>query len=151
MELAEAFVVEDVFCRSSVDEDSPHIAAVDASSEGDGMFHHGWIGDELLPGECDFLLLSFQGGRHMVNFFDVVQPMLELRDGARLFGDCPNHSARTAIVVIVIGVVWSSVLSCICFVLLQMSLFNEFLNCTPEGKVLLGSMSHVVVERTKLG
>ena len=87
----------------------------------------------------------------MIDLFDVVQPMLELRDRARLLGDCPNHSAGTAIVVIVIDVVWSPVLPFICSVLLQMSLFDEFLNCAPEGETLLDSVSHIVVERAELG
>ena len=86
----------------------------------------------------------------MIDLFDVMQPMLELCYGARLLGDRSNHSAGTAIV-IVVGVVWPPVLCCICSVLLQVPLFNEFFNCTSEGETLLGNVSHVVVESTKLG
>ena len=151
MELAEALVVEDVLGRSSVNKDSPDIAAVDAGSDGDRLLHHNWVGGELLPRECDYLFISFQGGRHMVDLFYIVQPMLELRDRARLLSDSSNHSSGTSIVVIVVVAVWSLVLFCICSVLLQMPLFNELLDGALEGKALFGNMSHIVVERAVSG
>ena len=57
LELAEAFVVEDVFGRSSVNEGSSDVTAVDAGCDGDGLLHYSGVGGELFPGESDYFFI----------------------------------------------------------------------------------------------
>ena len=64
-----------------------------------------------------------------------------------MLGDRLNHTPRTLIVIVVVAH-WSSVWLCICSVLLQMPLFDQFLDGAPEGKALLGGVPHVIVEST---
>ena len=68
-----------------------------------------------------------------------------------MLDDGRNNASRTLIVVIVVVVVImdrSSVRFNICMVLLQISLFNQLLDGTPEGKALFDGVPHIAMKGT---